>query len=58
MDGTPLPTDLTPAVGKGLVEDGTESVAHTINADQINMISDQFNPLRFLALHLKELNEE
>ena len=60
MGGTPMPMEMSPAMGNGLSrvnEDGTESVTHTINAEQINMINDQFNPLRFIALHLKELNE-
>ena len=34
------------------------SETHTIAVDQMTVVDDMFNPLRFLALHLKELNEQ
>ena len=61
MGASPFPIGESPSVAGNaqsrVNEDGTESVTHTIAAEQINMINDQFNPLRLIALHLKELNE-
>ena len=36
---------------------GESQVAHSIAADQMQVVDEIFNPLRFIALHLKELNE-
>ena len=45
-------------IGEGIkeIEDDGQSVA--INAEQLTVVNETFNPLRFIALHLKELNEE
>ena len=32
-------------------------MGHSIGADQMAVVDEIFNPLRFIALHLKELNE-
>ena len=34
------------------------SPSHTIDLQQMEMVDEKFNPLRFIALHLKELNED
>ena len=34
------------------------SETHTIAIEQMQVVEELFNPLRFIALHLKELNEQ
>lgn len=56
----PKEIEIIGEIGDGIkteqLEDDGQSIA--INADQINLVNESFNPLRFIALHLKELNEE
>ena len=42
-------------IGDGLKQSEAEIA---INADQLNVVNETFNPLRFIAHQLKELNEE
>ena len=34
------------------------SESHTLAVEQMSVVDEMFNPLRFIALHLKELNEQ
>ena len=59
-NATPIRIKTEPGdIGDGIkteIDDEGNSVA--IAAEQINVVNETFNPLRFIALHLKELNEE
>ena len=46
-------------IGDGIkTEIDEEGISVAINAEHLNLVNETFNPLRFIALHLKELNEE
>ena len=56
----PSEIQMSGEIGDGIktenLEDDGQQIA--INAEQMNVVNETFNPLRFIALHLKELNEE